>query len=402
MRMGNNWCGSRQPNTEVVTRTHTQEATSAATNNSAEQQGDTQAASDVSSLQAPLSQNDSSQLLSPIDAKDLDHTTPPTWSPSAGWESGKKDAAACCEQATEKQSSLPPDQGLPLTVLVSMNAAPREEIHVFEKQLVHASIQQQLLDHCRGRIKSVTFGGESISEEETFEDRGAATGSFFTARSMVLSLPVSPAKVLILGDGAVGKTCLLESIFVDNPNYDYGPTTFYNYDVSFEVKEEPEVEEGEGKLEVWDSGGGEAFQQLNRLALPGTQIVILAYSSLNSDAYGITHKWMPMVQETMEEAGEQGKYMIVLVATKQDLQDGTFHGETRERGLQMAREIGASAFVETSAKYRTGLDLLLALMVELVCVQARGDPPMTDVLTEPRYITPGSVIHRLRNPRGLG
>jgi len=103
------WCGcARQPNAEVVTVTHTQQAKQQSNWSAEQQQGDNQAAAGVSSAQPPFTRYDSSQVLSPINVKDLDHTTPPTWSPSAGWESGKK-SSRVIKYTWKRQLSLKGD-----------------------------------------------------------------------------------------------------------------------------------------------------------------------------------------------------------------------------------------------------------------------------------------------------
>ena len=111
----------------------------------------------------------------------------------------------------------------------------------------------------------------------------------------------------------------------------------------------------------------------------------MAYSTAGG-LRNIRDKWLP---EVVSEIGREG-FVIVLVRTKADVPTDD---ELNYAGLEVAREIGASAFVETSCKENRGLDMLVALLVELVCMQAsapRSNWLTAAVQTEPRYIGVGS------------
>merc|ERR1719201_2266663 len=106
-------------------------------------------------------------------------------------------------------------------------------------------------------------------------------------------------KALIVGDGAIGKTCLLSRFTNDAIEWDndgepeYEPTTFNNFILNWKTDEGEELE-----VEMWDTAGQEAFEQLRKLSYPGTDIFLVGYacnerSSLNN----IQHKWLLELKE---------------------------------------------------------------------------------------------------------
>ena len=134
---------------------------------------------------------------------------------------------------------------------------------------------------------------------------------------------VYEAKVLIVGDGAVGKTCLLNKVSeVSNPEVgvfewnddddDYDPTTFNNWTLEWDVSKE----DGGGVLEteVWDTAGQEGFETLRTLAYPGTKVYIVAYDATSMTSFNnVEGKWLPELEANIAADEEM---WVVLTATK--------------------------------------------------------------------------------------
>merc|ERR1711936_1471391 len=77
------------------------------------------------------------------------------------------------------------------------------------------------------------------------------------------TIPDYVVKLVAVGDGAVGKTCLL-NVFVNSKfPKEYEPTVFENYE--FNVTERMDIEEIEGKnavAQLWDTAGQEGFERI--------------------------------------------------------------------------------------------------------------------------------------------
>jgi len=184
---------------------------------------------------------------------------------------------------------------------------------------------------------------------------------------------------LIVGDGAIGKTCLLSRITNDAIDWsdgdaEYEPTTFNNFNLSWD----DEQDDGETRtleLELWDTAGQEGFEQLRTLSYPGTDVYLVGYAcntkiSLNN----VEHKWITEIKKCREENGELDEPWIVLVGTKMDIRDGV----TLTLAKETAASINACTMVDTSAKLddkeASGVERLESIMMTLGFLKAAGEP----------------------------
>jgi small GTP-binding protein len=192
-------------------------------------------------------------------------------------------------------------------------------------------------------------------------------------------MSVVKSKALIVGDGAIGKTCLLSRITnnaIDwaDGDVEYEPTTFNNFNLTWD----DEDESGDTRtleLELWDTAGQEGFEQLRTLSYPGTDVYLVGYAcntaiSLNN----VEHKWIAEIKKCREENGELDEPWIILVGTKMDIRDGV----TLEGAKEVANTINACTMVDTSAKIddkeASGVEKLESLMMTLGFMKAAGEP----------------------------
>ncbi|KAG7442091.1 uncharacterized protein BT62DRAFT_974109 [Guyanagaster necrorhizus] len=160
-------------------------------------------------------------------------------------------------------------------------------------------------------------------------------------------------KLVVVGDGGCGKTCLL-IVYAENRFPEaYIPTVFENYvtQVHFEGKE---IE-----LALWDTAGQEEYDRLRPLSYPESNVILIVFSIDFPTSLGnVLDKWYPEVAHFCEGTP------LILVATKIDLRKDEqtkrmlgAQGQTPvsfEQGSSVAKEIGAK-YVECSAKTGTGV-----------------------------------------------
>jgi len=162
-------------------------------------------------------------------------------------------------------------------------------------------------------------------------------------------------KLVIVGDGACGKTCLL-IVFSKGTFPDiYVPTVFDNYvaDVDLDGRR---VE-----LALWDTAGQEDYDRLRPLSYPDTNVVLICFSIDLPESLGnVQEKWISEVLHFCHGVP------IILVGCKVDLRDDpATQQKLREEGLQpvttgegqsVADKIGAISYIECSAKRNYNVD----------------------------------------------
>jgi len=171
-------------------------------------------------------------------------------------------------------------------------------------------------------------------------------------------------KLVVVGDGAVGKTSLLISYATDKFPVDYVPTVFENYTAQMEFNGESIL------LHLWDTAGQEDYDRLRPLSYPGADIILLCFSTVNKTSYdAIRIKWHPEVRHYVPNIP------YILVGTKLDLRDAIEKGEvdkgdfdpvSPEMGQKMCEEIKAVKYIEVSAKTKKNLDTIFHEAVNAV------------------------------------
>jgi len=173
----------------------------------------------------------------------------------------------------------------------------------------------------------------------------------------------STKKLVIIGDGATGKTCLLQVFKLGKfPEGVYEPTIFHN-----ETKKmKHPLEEGkEFIMQLWDTAGQEEYEEARKLAYPGTQILLIGFSVVNPDSLeNVKSVWKA---EAQKYPGLKNA-PIILVGLKGDLRNDPNTIEelrrkekdvvSEEKAEEVAKLIGAKGYFETSAKTNTGVNEL--------------------------------------------
>ncbi|KAL8944619.1 MAG: hypothetical protein Q9216_000316 [Gyalolechia sp. 2 TL-2023] len=159
---------------------------------------------------------------------------------------------------------------------------------------------------------------------------------------------VATIKCVVVGDGAVGKTCLLISYTTNKFPSEYVPTVFDNYAVTVMIGDEPYT------LGLFDTAGQEDYDRLRPLSYPQTDVFLVCFSVTSPASFeNVREKWFPEVHHHCPGVP------CLIVGTQVDLRDEPGVKEKlskqrmspvrKEDGERMAKELGAVKYVECSA-----------------------------------------------------
>ena len=153
-------------------------------------------------------------------------------------------------------------------------------------------------------------------------------------------------KIVVVGDGAVGKTSMIASYATNSFEDDHVPTVYDLYNCRVEVNGE-KIE-----VQIHDTAGQDDYDRTRPIAYPGTTCFILVFGVDSRTAFDhIEWKWHPEVQHF-------SKYThFILAGNKIDRRRELSPQEviTPEMGNQLAEKIKADAYLECSAKTREGI-----------------------------------------------
>ncbi|MBA0711010.1 hypothetical protein Golax_010248, partial [Gossypium laxum] len=170
-------------------------------------------------------------------------------------------------------------------------------------------------------------------------------------------------KCVTVGDGAVGKTCLLISYTSNTFPTDYVPTVFDNFSANVVV------DGSTVNLGLWDTAGQEDYNRLRPLSYRGADVFILAFSLISKASYeNVTKKWIPELNHYAPGVP------IVLVGTKLDLRDDSQYLAdhpsalpiSTAQGEELKKQIESSSYIECSAKSQQNVKAVFDAAIKVV------------------------------------
>ncbi|TNN19774.1 GTP-binding protein [Schistosoma japonicum] len=177
-------------------------------------------------------------------------------------------------------------------------------------------------------------------------------------------------KIVVVGDGMVGKTALL-SAFVNGAFQDYYIPTVFETSAK-------EVELPDGRhliLGLWDTGGQEEFDQIRQLAYPGASLILLCYAvDCPTSLENIVHTWLDEVKCYCPHIP------LILVGCKADKRVVISPGKsnnltvnTSQTSLidptdveRVSKQIGAQIVIECSALTRSNVNCIFELAARII------------------------------------
>lgn len=161
-------------------------------------------------------------------------------------------------------------------------------------------------------------------------------------------------KCVVVGDGTVGKTCMLITYSTNKFPTEYVPTVFDNYAVDLVIGDKNYT------LALFDTAGQEGFDQLRPIAYPQTDVFLVCFSTVfPSSLVNIKNTWMSEIRKYCPSTP------FLLIGTKVDLREDKEELErllkkkerpiTYEEGVKMAKQLKAVKYIECSALNGQGI-----------------------------------------------
>ncbi|KAK4453064.1 ras-domain-containing protein [Podospora aff. communis PSN243] len=183
----------------------------------------------------------------------------------------------------------------------------------------------------------------------------SSTGRESSATAMTEG-PAYSKKIVVVGDGGCGKTCLLISYSQGYFPEKYVPTVFENY-ITYPTHP-PTGKTVE--LALWDTAGQEEYDRLRPLSYPETDLIFVCFAiDCPNSLENVMDKWYPEVLHFCPYTP------LILIGLKSDLRykktcidmlkTQGLTPVTTEQGLAVAQKMGAQ-YMECSSKEMTGVE----------------------------------------------
>lgn len=154
-------------------------------------------------------------------------------------------------------------------------------------------------------------------------------------------------KIVIVGDGACGKTSLLYVFTLGEFPTEYHPTVFENYVTDCRI---------DGKavqLALWDTAGQEEYERLRPLSYANSHVVLIGFAIDQPDSLeSAKTKWVKEIKAYCANTP------YLLIGLKKDLRINNKSKKFVQipQAEQVADQIGAKTYLESSALTGEGVD----------------------------------------------
>ena len=141
-------------------------------------------------------------------------------------------------------------------------------------------------------------------------------------------------KMIIIGDSAVGKTCIFKKII--SGTFTEKSISTIGMDrrtLSFNIKNS-EGNDLEIDVQLWDTAGEERFRSITTSYYKASQGLLLMYDITRRDTFDNVENWIKSIKDSL---GEEEKYVVVLIGNKVDLAKA--NPESREVTTEEAENI---------------------------------------------------------------
>lgn len=206
--------------------------------------------------------------------------------------------------------------------------------------------------------------------------------------------PDYQVKVVCVGDGACGKTCLMLTYTYGAFPNTYIPTVFENYLTTVKAPNGKLIE-----LALWDTAGQEEYDRLRVLSYPEVNVLLVCFAIDSPTSLdNVVDKWVPEVSHFCPDIP------FLLVGLKSDLRNPDASVRTLitpEQGKMTAKQIGAVEYIECSAKLSQNIAYVFNTAISVVLADELAPPPAPppeEPKAKPAPVRPAASVKKTKKP----
>ncbi|MFX0091025.1 MAG: GTP-binding protein [Candidatus Hodarchaeota archaeon] len=167
-------------------------------------------------------------------------------------------------------------------------------------------------------------------------------------------------KIVLIGDGTVGKTAIRNK-FINQP---FDPDYLMTIGSDFTVAEINIENVGQVMLQIWDLAGQPHFNVVRSLYYQGAAGALIVYDVINPISFQNIPNWLAELEKNA------GSVPFSLVGNKIDLRDQAESAITREEGMNLCEQLtqeGKKVFLrETSALTGEGIHEIFVDLTKII------------------------------------
>lgn len=163
------------------------------------------------------------------------------------------------------------------------------------------------------------------------------------------------AKVIVVGDVSVGKTCLISRFCKEAFEKNYKATIGVDFEMErFEVLGMP------FSLQIWDTAGQERFKCIASTYYRGAQAIIVVFDLSSVGSLAHARQWL---EDAMKE-NDPSSVLLFLVGTKKDISSAEQLQDMEEEAVKLSEELKAEYWA-VSSKSGDGINNFFFRVVSL-------------------------------------
>lgn len=173
-------------------------------------------------------------------------------------------------------------------------------------------------------------------------------------------------KVILVGNAAVGKTCLISSFLSQPFDNQVNSTVAPSYNCA-------DITRADGRtvsLQVWDTAGQERYHSVGKLFYRDADVAIVCYDAQNKESFDAIPMWISSIREEVENV------KVCLVLTKCDLLEQSEIKQNEMEANGVAVQYGAERVFITSAKENIGVKSLFNDVANMCMIPFNSESPL--------------------------